>query len=156
MVSTFCARSTERTRLFLLLSAPGVFLGGWKMPHAPFGAPSHSYDLYEPISKRVPLAANRYRPRNAPNIALITDFFLRNGTDTLENGHVWGPDRPVEDYVARLNRQAYYAAVTYTDEQIGRVLKELDALGLTNDTLVIMHADRTLPCFFQYIPLLFH
>ena len=33
-------------------------------------------------------------------------------------------------------RRGYYAAVSQTDDEIGRVLDELEQLGLSNDTLV--------------------
>lgn len=36
----------------------------------------------------------------------------------------------------------YYAAVSFVDEQVGRLLDELDALGLTEDTLCVYTADH--------------
>jgi arylsulfatase A-like enzyme len=39
-------------------------------------------------------------------------------------------------------RRYYYAAVTWADYHLGLVLNELDALGLTNDTAVLVHADH--------------
>ena len=40
------------------------------------------------------------------------------------------------------NRQAYYAGVSYVDEQIRRVLSVLSELGLDDSTVVVMHADH--------------
>jgi arylsulfatase A-like enzyme len=36
----------------------------------------------------------------------------------------------------------YYASVSYVDTQIGRLLKELDRLGLTENTIVILWGDH--------------
>ena len=47
---------------------------------------------------------------------------------------------PIE--VQQIARKGYYAAVSQTDFCIGRVLDELEALGLEKDTLVVAHADH--------------
>ena len=39
-------------------------------------------------------------------------------------------------------RRHYYAAISWADFAAGQVLSELDALGLTNDTLVVAHGDH--------------
>jgi arylsulfatase A-like enzyme len=44
--------------------------------------------------------------------------------------------------VQQIARKGYYAAVSQTDFCIGRVLDELEALGLEKDTLVVAHADH--------------
>ena len=42
----------------------------------------------------------------------------------------------------RLLRQAYYTAVSWADAATGKVLDELDSLGLTQDTMVVLHSDH--------------
>ena len=39
-------------------------------------------------------------------------------------------------------RQSYYAAISYIDTQVGRVLDELDTLGLTDNTVVAFMGDH--------------
>lgn len=39
-------------------------------------------------------------------------------------------------------RQAYYACVSYTDAQVGKVLNELHDLGLDDNTLVVLWGDH--------------
>lgn len=51
-------------------------------------------------------------------------------------------DTPVTDNETRRQRQAYFAAASYGDAQIGRVLDELDALGLSNDTIIVLFGDH--------------
>jgi len=47
------------------------------------------------------------------------------------------PERFAEQY-----SDGYYAEIAYADEQVGRVLAELDRLGLRDDTLVILTSDH--------------
>lgn len=49
---------------------------------------------------------------------------------------------PLEDRVAQTARHAYYASVSWMDHQIGRILDELDALKLTDNTIVLLHGDH--------------
>lgn len=46
------------------------------------------------------------------------------------------------DWVAQVNRQAYYAAISYVDEQVGKILGELDRLNLSDNTIVVFMADH--------------
>ncbi|MEQ2217058.1 hypothetical protein XENOCAPTIV_009221, partial [Xenoophorus captivus] len=39
-------------------------------------------------------------------------------------------------------RQHYYAAVSFMDTQVGRLLSALDALGLTDSTMVVFTSDH--------------
>eukprot|EP01013_Petalomonas_cantuscygni_P016724 TRINITY_DN3376_c0_g2_i1.p1 TRINITY_DN3376_c0_g2~~TRINITY_DN3376_c0_g2_i1.p1 ORF type:complete len:562 (+),score=84.73 TRINITY_DN3376_c0_g2_i1:237-1922(+) len=43
---------------------------------------------------------------------------------------------------ASVYRAWYYAAVSYVDHMMGQVLRELEALGHANDTIVIFHSDH--------------
>ena len=42
----------------------------------------------------------------------------------------------------RRHREHYYAAVSFVDEQMGRVLDRLDKLGLADNTLIISTSDH--------------
>ena len=48
----------------------------------------------------------------------------------------------VPDDVARVWRHGYYAAVSYVDWNIGKVLDALDSLGLADNTVVSFIADH--------------
>jgi choline-sulfatase len=57
--------------------------------------------------------------------------------------HVIGLDRqPVTDAQIRAARQAYYGAVSYVDDSIGRVLAALRAARLADNTIVMVIADH--------------
>src|SRR5690606_11889001 len=59
-----------------------------------------------------------------------------------ETGLSVNPYTPMADNMAATYRRDYYAAISWTDYNIGRVLTELDSLNLTNDTLVVFHSDH--------------
>ena len=39
-------------------------------------------------------------------------------------------------------RRAYYASLSYADQQLGRVLTELEQLGLAESTIVVFWGDH--------------
>jgi arylsulfatase A-like enzyme len=52
------------------------------------------------------------------------------------------PTGDMPDDLARKLRHAYYAGVSYTDAQIGRVMAELKTLGLDKNTIVVLWGDH--------------
>jgi iduronate 2-sulfatase/deleted-in-malignant-brain-tumors protein 1 len=49
--------------------------------------------------------------------------------------------RVPDDYTRKL-RRAYYACISYTDTQIGKVVNELQELGFADDTIIVLWADH--------------
>jgi iduronate 2-sulfatase len=47
----------------------------------------------------------------------------------------------LDDY-ARLVVQSYYAAVSYIDDLVGQMLSELEAVGLSNNTIILLVGDH--------------
>jgi arylsulfatase A-like enzyme len=60
---------------------------------------------------------------------------LRNYTDVPDEG-------PLDEDFMRKLIQGYYACVSYTDAQIGKVLNELEKLGMAENTIVILWGDH--------------
>jgi arylsulfatase A-like enzyme len=110
------------------------FLGvGFLKPHLPFVAPEKYFDLYPPESVRMtdyPLP-----PKNVPPMAMHSSGELRNYADIPEKGEI--PQAKALELI-----RGYYASLSYTDAQIGRVLDELDRLGLRESTVVIVWGDH--------------
>lgn len=106
---------------------------GFYKPHLPFIAPKKYFDLYSPQKLR--LADNPYPPKGVPKIALTNFGELRTYNNIPAKG-------PVSDKKARELVHAYYAATSYIDAQIGRVLAELDRLGLRERTVVVLWGDH--------------
>ncbi len=106
---------------------------GFAKPHLPFVSPKKYWDLYDPA--QIKLAPNPYRPEDAPDYALTNSNELRNYTGTPATG-------PMPDSLARQLKHGYYASISYTDAQIGKVLNELDRLGLRENTIIVLWGDH--------------
>ena len=124
---------------------------GFHKPHLPFYAPSTYYDMYPPASE-IELPDNPSADHNMPPIAWSTSHEIRNYIDNLKydlpecyrdaNTSMFGSPCHFPDDMARQFRRAYYACVSYTDAQIGRVLSELEKQQFAEDTIVILWADH--------------
>lgn len=110
------------------------FLGvGFHRPHLPFVAPKKYFDLYDPA--KLELTDVRNPPANGPTIALHSSFELRTRTLVPVNG-------PIDAATSRELLRAYYACASFVDVQIGRVLAELDALDLRDNTMIVVWGDH--------------
>lgn len=105
---------------------------GFIKPHLPFVAPQKYWDLYDPA--RIELAPNPFRPQDAP------DYAIQPGGE-LRSYHAV-PAGSIPDDLARRLKHGYYAAVSYMDAQLGRVLDELDRLDLSRNTIVVLWGDH--------------
>lgn len=106
---------------------------GFRKPHLAFDAPKRYYDWYDVEKMR--LATNPFPPKDVFLPAMSSWGELRSYKDMPKSG-------PVSDQVARELIRGYYAATSYTDAQIGRVLAELNKLGLRDRTIVILWGDH--------------
>ncbi|MEQ8789362.1 MAG: sulfatase [Pirellulaceae bacterium] len=102
-------------------------VGFWK-PHLPFNAPKKYWDYYD--RAEVGLPANPKPPRDVPPIAL-TDYRI-------------DPKQNLDDDDLRELRHGHFAAISYLDAQVGKVLDELDRLGLREKTIVVFWSDHGL------------
>ncbi|MDB6130510.1 MAG: sulfatase [Verrucomicrobiales bacterium] len=106
---------------------------GFLKPHLPFCAPKKYWDLYNrekftvPALKSPPVGAPKYAPSNWGE--------LRQYSDIPETGLL-------TDDQARTMIHGYHAAVSYVDAQLGRVLDELDRLGLASNTIIVLWGDH--------------
>jgi arylsulfatase A-like enzyme len=108
---------------------------GFLKPHLPFVAPKKYFDLYPP-AEQIKLPENRERPAGAPELAFTDSGELR-GYQGMPKGN-----QPFSDTQTRELIRAYYAATSYMDAQLGRVLGELDKLGLRDNTIIILWGDH--------------
>lgn len=106
---------------------------GFVKPHLPFVAPKKYWDLYDPAA--IQLAPNPFYPKGAP------EYAIRNHSGELRSYHGIPADSIPTD-LARQLKHGYYAAISYTDAQVGKVLDELDRLGLRENTIVILWGDH--------------
>jgi len=117
---------------------PFFFSVGYYRPHLPFNAPKKYWDLYD--RSKLPLAPNPFVPKGSPEFAVHGDRELRSYDDfhdlPLPSQAVLAEERQRELI------HGYYASISYTDAQIGRLLDELDRLGLSKNTIVVLWGDH--------------
>lgn len=107
---------------------------GLTKPHLPFVAPQKYWDLYPEETIELthltehPEGSNKYTVRTGGelgNYALMPKKFA-----------------DVDDNTAKTLRRGYYACVSYIDAQIGKVLDELETLGLRENTIIVLWGDH--------------
>jgi len=110
------------------------FLGvGFVKPHLPFTCPQKYWDMYPEGS--IQLASNAQRPDDAPEPAFHTNYELGSYGTVPESGKI-------PDAMALKLIRGYRACVSFMDAQMGRVLTELDRLGLRENTIVVLWGDH--------------
>jgi len=106
---------------------------GFLKPHLPFIAPKKYWDMYPP--DEIVVADNQHAPKDSPPLAMSNWGHPRSYTDIPNKGPM------PKKLVAKLTR-GYAACVTYVDAQVGRILKELDRLGLRDNTIIVFWGDH--------------
>ena len=121
------------TELRALAKKPAPFflaLGFFK-PHTPYKVPKRYWDLYR--REDIPAIKPAARPRNAPDIAFHANHEMLGEPNNR---------RTLDDDAKREIRHGYYAAMSFADAQLGRVLDELDHLKLSDNTIVVVIGDN--------------
>lgn len=114
------------------------FMGvGFFKPHLPFNAPKKYWDLYD--TNEIPLAKNGQQPKNASKGGAYNSGEFNQYQLGEEKAH---SAKKLSDYYAKRVKHGYYASVSYIDEQIGKLLNELKALQLEDNTVVIIWGDH--------------
>jgi arylsulfatase A-like enzyme len=106
---------------------------GFYRPHMPWVAPKKYWDLYKP--EEIQFASNQSLPEGAPAFASNQASEFRSYKGVPREG-------PIPENIQREAIHGYYASVSYTDAQIGKVLSELQRLGLRDKTIVILWGDH--------------
>ncbi|MEM6346054.1 MAG: sulfatase [Bacteroidota bacterium] len=114
------------------------FMGvGFFKPHLPFNSPEKYWELYERDS--LTIASN-------PSLPQDVDLLSLHGSSEF-NQYQLGEEKAslqqsVSDDYARKLYHAYYACISYVDAQLGRVLAELEAQGLADNTIIVLWGDH--------------
>lgn len=114
----FLSGYRERSPWFLKVS--------FARPHSPYDPPERFWNLYADADlpkARVGRWAGKYAHRG----------------ETLRSSAWWGD---LGERQVRESRQGYYGAVSFIDEQIGRILEALDRRGDSERTLVLFLSDH--------------
>lgn len=111
---------------------PWFFAVGFFKPHLPFAAPQRYFDLYDPHD--IPEPEDSEIPPSPSSW---------HSSGEMMNNYGQHPGDPNEDRdYARQLRHAYAAATSYVDAQVGRVLDQLEDLGMDENTIVVIWSDH--------------
>lgn len=101
---------------------PFFYAVGFHKPHLPWSVPRRFYELH---------AANAFAPRGEPALRDVPAIALQ----TELSGFA-----PPDDLSDAL--RYYYACVSFIDDEIGRLLAELDRRDLARHTIVVLFSDH--------------
>jgi iduronate 2-sulfatase len=103
---------------------PFFIAAGFVRPHLPFSAPKKYWDMHDP--QKLPMPGFEEHPAGSPQVARKRggeiDAYMPAITQKLIHG--------------------YYAATSFVDAQIGRVIDELDRLELAENTIIVLWGDH--------------
>jgi len=116
-----------------LKDRPFFLAVGFLKPHLAFACPKKYWDLYK--REEIDLADNPFQPKGAPDIAMHNWGELRAYYGMPQDG-------PLAESQARELVHGYYACASFVDAQIGKVLDELERLGLAEKTIVVLWGDH--------------
>jgi iduronate 2-sulfatase len=126
LVARLKAAAAQPDQLFFIA-------GGFIRPHLPFVAPKRYWDLYDP--SQLPMPKRTTLPEGAPSYAPQFGGELRSYSDMPSKG-------VLDDADTRRLIHGYYAATSYMDAQVGKVLDAMDQLQLWNKTVVMLWGDH--------------
>ena len=130
-------RAINKLKALKSKNKPFFMAIGYVSPHLPFIQPKKYWDMYD--HDAIKLADNSFQPKNSPDIAIEAQHnsaeMRKNYLDIPENGQL-------DDSLARNLIHGYYASVTYMDALIGELIKELDDLGLRENTTIVFWSDH--------------
>lgn len=106
---------------------------GFRRPHLPFSVPLAYWKKLEKQQFR--LFPDTAIPKHLPPFSFHQSVELRGYSDIPDLG-------PVDEQKAKELIRGYYTAVTFIDEQIGKLTRELRLLGLDKNTLIVLLSDH--------------
>jgi choline-sulfatase len=107
---------------------PFLLVASFTHPHDPYVTRREYWDRYEGVD--IPMPA-------VPSVPADDDPHSRRLRGAIESSRV-----SVTDEQVRKARRAYYGNVSYCDDWAARLLETVDALGLADDTVVMVLADH--------------
>lgn len=107
---------------------------GFCKPHLPFCAPEKYWELYDDVP--LPKAERDALPAGAPS------FAGKGKKAEITQFKPLPLEKPIPAPMAKTLVHGYYAALSYMDAQLGRVIDAVDRLGLADDTIIVLWGDH--------------
>ncbi len=126
-ISIMETRARHRNKTNRMKPGDPLFLAvGLVRPHVPLVAPERFFEMYDPKDMELPFV-----PEN--------DF---EDVPKANQGKANATSYQMDEDTAKEALAAYYASVTYMDEQVGRLLDALDRLEMSDNTVVVFISDH--------------
>jgi arylsulfatase A-like enzyme len=103
---------------------PWFLFTSYLKPHSPSVEPQPWFGKYDPAAMPIPKLPPNARETRAAQQGRSKRHYVDN------------------EQMVRVMTALYYAAISHVDQQVGRILTELDRLGMADDTLVLFTADH--------------
>ncbi len=116
-------------------SRPFMMHLSFQRPHEPLGIPPECADFYDPDKLTLPASVRDYFERRFSGKP-------RFQQDYVNDAAMGYPYRPRDEADLRGQLAHYYTLITMIDQQIGRVLKELERQGELDNTVICYVADH--------------
>jgi choline-sulfatase len=107
---------------------PWALYVGYISPHPPFTVPKRLYDLYPVDAMPLPV---RFRPGDRPEHPAMRHLREMEGFQDM-----------TDERMLRRVAAAYFGLITHLDEQVGEVMKEVEAMGLLGNTRIVYSSDH--------------
>ena len=106
---------------------------GFMKPHTPYNAPKEYWDLYD--RKDMKALCPVIKPDNCPELNWSGSAELRGYKDCPSKGII-------PDEIAARFRHGYYAATSYVDANVGKLITALEESGVADNTIIIFWSDH--------------
>lgn len=119
---------------------PFFYAVGFIKPHLPFVSPRKYWDLYD--REKIKISDIQHLSKGAPEFAsqasgeLVNNYLQSNG-EPFKPGFTAQPEAIQKELI-----HGYYAAVSFMDAQVGKLLDELKAQGLDKNTIIVLWGDH--------------
>lgn len=128
------AESVKRLAALKSAGRPFFLATGFRCPHLPFVAPKKYWDGID--ADKLPLSETDALPEGSPAFAGPSTDEIRKYKQIPQVGQTMDAE------LKRRLIHGYYAATSYVDACVGRVLEALDASGLADSTIVVVWGDH--------------
>jgi len=114
---------------------------GFAKPHLPFVAPKKYWDMYD--RKDMPLAKFQEHAKKGPEIA-YQNYELKSYSDIPALCSFTDNPKNIGLNIEKQREliHGYYAATSYMDAQLGKLLDKLEELGLAKNTIIVFWGDH--------------
>ena len=122
-------------------SKPFFLAIGFQRPHLPFVAPKKYWDLYD--ENKIELASYQKKSKNGPDVAYHASGEMQSYKTPEIEYKVNGEGLLELDTALQIKLiHGYYAATSYIDAQIGKIIEKLKQKGLDKNTIIVVWGDH--------------